>query len=210
MSTGHSKMFKRPSYFKHGCYKFTPPPPESMARLMAALSPTHNIVTPPPPPSSTAIMFPNQYAWNRARSELTDEQRMDPAYLKSVNLLVGPDPEQKMYVKKKFVEDPYAWSGGLKLVIKVDGDGVRVNIDTKMMDIQKDYFDKQKRPPLRKYVEALQSFGFPNNVVNKVIDKHIWNKSHKKEIQEEFDRLWPPDKKKSTVVKKPLKAVIKH
>jgi len=210
MSAGQPKMFKRPSYFKHGCYKFTPPSPESMARLMATLSPTHNIVTPPPPPSSTAIMFPKQYAWNRARSELTDEQRMDPAHLKSVNLLVPPDPEQKLYVKKKFVADPYAWSGGLKLVLKVGEDGVSVHIDTKMMAIQKDYFDKAKRPPLRKYAEALQSFGFPNKIVNKVIDKYIWNKSHKKEIQEEFDRLWAPDKKKSTVVKKPLKAVVKH
>ena len=210
MSAGQPKMFKRPSYFKHGCYKFTPPSPESMARLMAALSPTHNIPQPPPPPSSTAIMFPKQYAWNKARSELTDEQRMDPAYLKSVNLLVPPEPEQKLYVKKKVVADPYAWSGGLKLVLKVGENGVSVHIDTKMMAIQKDYFDKQKRPPLRKYVEALQSFGFPNDMVNKVIDKHIWKKSHKKEIQEEFDRLWPPDKKKSAAVKKALKAVIKH
>lgn len=202
-------MFKRPSYFKHGCYKTIQPSPESIARLKAALSPTHNIPTPPPKPSSKEIMYPKQYEWLRARSELKDEQRMDPAYLKSVNLLFGPEPEQKMHVKKVVV-DEYAWSGGLRLVLKVVDGGVKVNIDTKMMAIQKDYFDKQKRPPLRKYVEALQSFGFPNDKVNKVIDKHIWNKSHKKEIQAEFDRLWPPDKKKSTVVKKPLKAVIKH
>jgi hypothetical protein len=177
--------------------------------LKADLSPSHNIPLPPPKPSTKEIMYPKQYEWLRARSELKDEQRMDPAYLKSVNLLLGPEPEQKMHVKKVVV-DPYAWSGGLKLVLKVVDGAVKVNIDTKMMAIQKDYFDKHKRPPLRKYVEALQSFGFPTDKVNKVIDKHIWNKSHKKEIQAEFDRLWPPDKKKSTVVKKPLKAVIKH
>ena len=202
-------MFKRPSYFKHGCYKTIQPSPESIARLKADLSPSHNIPLPPRITSSTAIMYPKQYAWLNARSELEDEQLMNPAYLKSVNLLVAPEPEQTMHVRKVVV-DEYPWSGGLRLVLKVGEDGVSVHIDTKMMAIQKDYFDKHKRPPLRKYVEALQSFGFPNNVVNKVIDKHIWNKSHKKEIQEEFDRLWPPDKKKSTVVKKPLKAVIKH
>ena len=202
-------MFKRPSFFKHGCYKSIQSSPESMARLMADRSPTHNIPLPPRKPSTKEIMYPKQYAWLRARSELSDEQRMDPAYLESVNLLVGPDPEQKMHVKK-LVVDEYPWSGGIRIVLKVVDGAVSVNIDTKMMAIQKDYFDKGKRPPLRKYVEALQSFGFPNDKVNKVIDKHIWNKAHKKEIQEEFDRLWPPDKKKSTVVKKPLKAVIKH
>lgn len=209
MSAAQTKMFKRPSYFKHGCHKSTTPSPESISRLMADRSPSHMIPLAPRRPSSKDIIYPNQYAWHRARSELTPEQRMDPAYLKSVNLLVAPDPEQKINIKK-VVYNPYTWSGGLKLVLKVNEDYVSVNIDTKMMDIQKNYFDKARRPPLRKYVEALQSFGFPNDKVNKVIDKHIWNKTHKKEIQEEFDRLWPPDKKKSTVVKKPLKAVIKH
>ena len=195
MAASQVKMFKRPSYFKHGCYKTIQRSPESIARLKADLSPSHNIPLPPPPPSSKAIMFPQQYAWIKARSELTDAQRMDPAYLKSVNLLIGPDPEQKMHVKK-VVADHDEWAG--------------FETDTKMMAIKKDYFDKGKRPPLRKYVDALQSIGFPNDKINKVIDKHIWNKTHKKEIQEEFDRIWPPDKKKSTVVKKPLKAVIKH
>ena len=195
MAAGQPKMFKRPSYFKHGCYKTIQPSPESIARLKADLSPSHNIPLPPRKPSTKEIMYPKQYEWLRARSELEDAQRMDPAYLKRVNLLVGPDPEQKIQVKK-VVTDQNDWSG--------------FETDTKMMAIQKDYFDKGKRPPLRKYVEALQSIGFPNDKINKVIDKHIWNKTHKKEIQAEFDRLWPPDKKKSTVVKKPLKAVIKH
>lgn len=208
MSTCQQKMYKRPSYSKHGCYRSIPPSPESITRLMADRAPTNGIKPKPKPVSSTEILYPNQYAWLKARSELTPEQRSDPVYLAKVGLLVAPDPEQKPYVKKEVKN--FEWDGGLKLVIKVEEDHVKVNIDTKMMEIHRNYFDKAKKPPLRKYVEALQSFGYSNDQVNKVIDRHIWLKTHKKEMQDEFDRLWPPERKKTIVNKKPLKAVIKH
>lgn len=209
MPIGHPKMFKRPSYFKHGCYNSIPPSPESIARLLVDRSPTHGVIPPPPPPPTKKILYTKDYDWLRARSELTPEQRMDPNFLRSVGLLIHDEPEQKPYVERKEKEKEFSWSGGIKCVFKVEGDYVRFHIDTKMMDIQKNYFDKAKRPPLRKYVEALQSFGYSNEKVNKVIDRHIWLKTHKKEMQAEFDRLWPPEKKKMSV-KKALKAVIKH
>ena len=171
--------------------------------MMADRDPMNGSKPEPKLISSTEIMHPNQYAWMRARSELTPDQRMDLDYLNSVGLLVAPEPEQKPYVKKS--EKKFEWDGELELIIN----GVKIDIDDKMMKIKQEYFDKAKRPPLRKYVEALQSFGYSKEKVNKVIDRHIWMKTHKKEMQAEFDRLWPPEKKKMTV-KKALKAVVKH
>jgi len=212
-------MYKRPSPFKHGCYKFNPPSQYDIQRLLADRAP----YSPPPKKvfkPSKEIMYPETYKWLMARSEITPEkskQALDEynktgdseAYLKAMHL--GPrEEDHKIYVEVK-KKEPEPWSGLTKLILKVEGDYVKVHVDGKMHDVYQKYFNKGKRPPLRPYVEALQSFGVPEKNIHAVIDAHIWRKKHKDEIQKEFDRLFPPDKKKTTVnPKKVLKAVIKH
>ena len=212
-------MYKRPSPFKHGSYRFTPPSQYDIQRLLADRA----IYSPPPKKvfkPSKEIMYPETYKWLMARSEITPEQSKQAldeynetgdteAYLKRMHL--GPRKEDhKVYVEVK-KKEPYVWSGFAKLILKVEGDHVKVHVDGKMADISKNYFNKGKRPPLRTYVEALQSFGTPEKLIHTVIDNHIWRKKHKEEIQADFDRIFPPDRKKGVVaVKKVLKAVIKH
>ncbi len=212
-------MFKRPSPFKHGCYTFNPPSQYDIQRLLADRAP----YSPPPKKvfkPSKEIIYPETYKWLMARSEITPEQSKQAldeynktgdteAYLKSMHL--GPrQQDHKSYVEIK-QKEPEIWWGFAKLLLNIEGDHVKVHIDGKMGDIYEKYFNKGKRPPLRPYVEALQSYGVPEKNIHKVIDTHIWRKKHKDEIQKEFDRLFPTDKKKSTVnPKKILKAVIKY
>ncbi len=213
-------MYKRPSPFKHGCYTFNPPSQYDIQRLLADRAPTNQPKKPVKQYYSKEIIYPETYKWLMARSEITPEQSKQAldeynktgdteAYLKAMNL--GPrEQDHKIHVeieKKK----PEVWSGFAKIILKVEDDYVKVHIDGKMHDVYQKYFNKGKRPPLRPYVEALQSFGVPEKNIHSVIDAHIWRKNHKDEIEKEFDRLFPPDKKRTTVsTKKVLKAVIKH
>ena len=212
-------MYKRPSPFKHGCYKFNPPSQYDIQRLLADRAP----YSPPPKKvfkPSKEIMYPETYKWLMARSEITPEQSKQAldeynetgdteAYLKHMHL--GPrEEDHKTTVEIKKKEQPIWW-GYAKLVLTIEGDEVKVHVDGKLGDIHAKYFAKAKKPPLRPYVEALMSAGYPTATINKVIDGYVWWKKNKKELDAEFNRLFPSEKKKSTVaVKKVLKAVIKH
>jgi hypothetical protein len=212
-------MYKRPSPFKHGSYKFNPPSQYDIQRLLADRAP----YSPPPKKvfkPSKEIMYPETYKWLMARSELTTEKRQElmsqynatgdsQAYLSAMHLAQRKEDIKPEVIVKK--SEPLVWLGYAKLVLTIEGDRVKAHVDGKMADISKNYFNKGKRPPLRTYVEALQSFGTPEKLIHTVIDNHIWRKKHKEEIQAEFDRIFPPDRKKGVVaVKKVLKAVIKH
>lgn len=213
-------MFKRPSPFKHGCYKFNPPSQSDIQRLLYDRAPTHYVPKPVKPAYSNEILYPNDYKWGMARSEITYEQKEEALaeyrrdgdsekYIKTLHLSTREVDQKPNVALKKVEAEP--WSGLIKVIFKIEGDQVKVHVDGKMHDVYQKYFNKGKRPPLRPYVEALQSFGTPEKQIHAVIDAHIWRKKHKDEIQAEFDRLFPPDKKKSTAVKKkPLKAVVKH
>lgn len=211
-------MYKRPSYFKHGS-KFNPPSQYDVQRLLADRAP----YSPPPKKvfkPSKEIMYPETYQRLAKRSELTTEKRVEllnqynedgnlQKYLEGMHLNPVDEPEPKVQTRKK--EEYPVWWGYAKLVLTIDGDQVKAHVDGKLGDIHKKYFAKAKKPPLRPYVEALMSAGYPTATINKVIDGYVWWKKNKHEMQMEFDRLFPPEKKKSTVaVKKVLKAVVKH
>ena len=211
-------MYKRPSPFKHGS-GFNPPSQYDVQRLLADRAP----YSPPPKKvfvPSKEIMYPETYQRMLKRSELTTEKREElfqqyqkdgdtEKYLREMHLYPVPEPENKVEVPKK-KEQP-VWWGYAKLVLTIEGDHVNVHVDGKLGDIHKKYFDKAKKPPLRPYVEALMSAGYPTATINKVIDGYVWWKKNKKELQADFDRLFPPEKKKGTATtKKVLKAVIKH
>jgi hypothetical protein len=166
-------------------------------------------------------MYPKQDEWLMRRSELTTEKREElyqqylkdgdsDKYIKGICMdgyLDEYTPPPAPPAKK---EQPIFW-GYAKLVIKVEGDHVKVHVDGKLGDIHAQYFNKAKKPPLRPYAEALMSAGYSADVVNKVIDNYVWWKKNKQLMQDEFDRLFPPEKKKGTVVKKKVfKAVVKH
>jgi hypothetical protein len=213
-------MYKRPSPFKHGCYNFNPPSQYDIQRLLADRAPYY------PPQNkkvfkpSKDIMYPETYKRLVKRSELTTEKREEifqqykkdgdtDKYLKAMHLYPIIEPEANTQIQKK--KENSVWWGYAKLVLTIEGDHVKVHVDGKLGDIQAKYFDKAKKPPLRPYVEALMSAGTPTEKINKVIDRYVWWKKNKNEFQMEFDRLFPPEKKKGTVIaKKVLKAVIKH
>ena len=217
-------MYKRPSPFKHGChYSSTPLSQYDLARLLPV--PTPNVEKKKKPYTSpTAIMYPKQYEWLNSRSELTCEKREEllhqyqkdgntEKYLKGIHMLPPREPDMTMTANEappKIEERPIFW-GYATLVLKIEGDHVKVHVDGKLGDIHVNYFQKAKKPPLRPYAEALLSAGRSATQVNNVIDGYVWWKKNKDEMQSQFERLFPPEKKKSTVTtKKVLKAVVKR
>lgn len=166
-------------------------------------------------------MYPNQREWFLRRSELTTEKREElfqqyqsdgdtTKYLKAIHMLPLPEPDIKIPDAAIKKEVPIIW-GYAKLILKIDGDHVKVHIDGKLGDIHVNYFQKAKKPPLRPYAEALMSSGKTPDQVNKVIDGYVWWKKNKQLMQEHFDKLFPPEKKKGTAVKKKeFKPVVKR
>lgn len=215
-------MYKRPSPFKHGSSSFTPLSQYDFQRLLTdraacPLPVTKKKVFVPP----KGIMYPETYKRLVHRSELTTEKREEifqqyqkdgdtEKYLKAMHLYPVLEAENKTTRAPKKKDAEIFW-GYAKLVLTIEGDHVKVHVDGKLGDIYANYLNKGKKPPLRPYIEALMSAGTPTEKVNKVIDGYVWWKKNKNELQADFNRLFPGEKKKGTVTqKKVLKAVIKH
>jgi len=214
------KMYKRPSPFRHGCCGFNPPSDYSMMMLLASREPT-SVPKKQGPAPLKGHLYSTQNEWLLRRSELSTEKRDEfyqqyqrdgdtNKYLKEMHMLPYPEPDILIPEAEVKKERPIFWACAT-LVLKVEGDGVKVHIDGKLGDIYAKYLNKAKKPPLRPYAEALLSAGRTPEQVNKVIDGYVWWKKNKAEMQKEFDKLFPAEKKKGTVVKKKeFKAVVKR
>jgi hypothetical protein len=87
---------------------------------------------------------------------------------------------------------------------------IRCTVSGHMIDLHNDYYAKCKKPPIRKTIAALRGYGASEDIINKTFARHMWRIEHKDELDEEFNRRFPGDKKKPPAIKKALKAVIKY
>lgn len=214
-------MYKRPSPFKHGCSAATPLSDYNLNVLMTALEPFKRVSKKSTYIPATGHMYPIQREWFLRRSELTTEKREEffqqyqrdgdtTKYLTAIHMLPLREPDIKIPDAAVRKEVPIFW-GYAKLILEIEGDHVKVHVDGKLGDIHANYFQKGKKPPLRPYAEALMSYGKTADQVNSVIDGYVWWKKNKQLMQDQFDTLFPPEKKKGTVVKKKeFKPVVKR
>lgn len=84
---------------------------------------------------------------------------------------------------------------------------VRCNMSMPMMVIHEKYYSKGAKPPIGEHLKALKDFGYPDEVLEKVLKHHENIPKHKAQMEEVFQRVFgsTSTSKASKPKRKPVK-----
>jgi hypothetical protein len=92
----------------------------------------------------------------------------------------------------------------LKLILSIEGENIKVKIDSSMYDMYNDYISKAIKPPIELQVKAYKSVGASDEYIEKFLKNIERKKKYASHVDKIIEKVFEKEQKKPQKKKKPI------